>query len=557
MQTRFFLHFVVLLALLSAGLGPFSADAKPARQSAAKSSAGKLRVAKPAPAKPAPAKPAPAKPAPAKPAPAKTSAVKPAKPDKPATADKLAKATAEETDDDASQAATGPAVHTSDKASDLRTIFKSAPGKFRAGGLIVELESGHTVFEDGADKVLTPASVAKLFGTAAAVKVLDLDKKPVTEVRAASKSAQVPALVLVGAADPTMTFADYKKLAQAVAAAGITRTQKLVVDATLFDDALPAGFDQKLTDAAYRAPIGALMLDASTLQVVVRPGKIGEPPLVEVTPNAGAAVVVINQAQTIKDKKYALTVATRPAGRKTEVVVSGTLAASRKIVGSGRRRVADASYFAAHVFKELLQQNGVAVEGEPIFSAEAKGQATQVIASHSHHDWRAVLHVTNKQSHNQYAETLFKLVGVTVGGAPGTSQKAIDGVRKALEPLGLNWEGTKMANGSGLYRADTITCRTAVALIRAMAKDAKGLQWRQSLAVGGVDGTLRGRLKWPQTKGKVFAKTGTLDDVSGLAGYAQGADGKLLAFAFFFNDINGAAAYRGVQDKMLRRLLSD
>ena len=552
MQTRFFLHFMVMLALVSAGLSPFSADAKPARQSAAKSSAGKLRVAKPAPAKPAPAK---------------TSAVKPAKPDKPATADKLAKATAEETDDDASQAATGPAVHTSDKASDLRTIFKSAPGKFRAGALIVELESGHTVFEDGADKVLTPASVAKLFGTAAAVKVLDLDKKPVTEVRAASKSAQVPALVLVGAADPTMTLADYKKLAQAVAAAGITRTKKLVVDTTLFDDALPAGFDQKLTDAAYRAPIGALMLDASTLQVVVRPGKIGGPPVVEVTPNAGAAVVVINQAQTIKDKKHALTVLTRPAGRKTEVVVSGTLAASRKIVGSGRRRVADASYFAAHVFKELLQQNGVAVEGEPIFSAEAKGQASQVIASqviasqviasHSHHDWRAVLHVTNKQSHNQYAETLFKLVGATVGGAPGTSQKAIDGVRKALEPLGLNWEGTKMANGSGLYRADTITCRTAVALIRAMAKDAKGLQWRQSLAVGGVDGTLRGRLKWPQTKGKVFAKTGTLDDVSGLAGYAQGADGKLWAFAFFFNDINGAAAYRGVQDRMLLRLLSD
>ena len=543
---------MVMLALVSAGLSPFSADAKPARQSAAKSSAGKLRVAKPAPAKPAPAK---------------TSAVKPAKPDKPATADKLAKATAEETDDDASQAATGPAVHTSDKASDLRTIFKSAPGKFRAGALIVELESGHTVFEDGADKVLTPASVAKLFGTAAAVKVLDLDKKPVTEVRAASKSAQVPALVLVGAADPTMTLADYKKLAQAVAAAGITRTKKLVVDTTLFDDALPAGFDQKLTDAAYRAPIGALMLDASTLQVVVRPGKIGGPPVVEVTPNAGAAVVVINQAQTIKDKKHALTVLTRPAGRKTEVVVSGTLAASRKIVGSGRRRVADASYFAAHVFKELLQQNGVAVEGEPIFSAEAKGQASQVIASqviasqviasHSHHDWRAVLHVTNKQSHNQYAETLFKLVGATVGGAPGTSQKAIDGVRKALEPLGLNWEGTKMANGSGLYRADTITCRTAVALIRAMAKDAKGLQWRQSLAVGGVDGTLRGRLKWPQTKGKVFAKTGTLDDVSGLAGYAQGADGKLWAFAFFFNDINGAAAYRGVQDRMLLRLLSD
>jgi len=419
------------------------------------------------------------------------------------------------------------------------------------------MATGATVFEENADKVLTPASVAKLYATAAAVRTLDLDKKPATEVKAAGTGAVTPQLVLVGAADPTMTFGDYKKLAQSVAAAGVQRVKKLWVDATLFDDALPAGFDQKPTDAAYRAPVGALQMDASTLQVTVRPGAVGAPPLVEVTPDAGAAVVVVNQAKTTKAKKDALVVATRPAGRKTEVVVSGTLSTSRKVIGSGRRRVADASYFAAHAFKQVLVAEGVVVEEGPVFGAEPKGQPLRTLASHVHHDWRTILHVTNKQSHNQYAETLFKLVGAHHGGAPATSQKAQDGVRKALEPLGLHWEGTRIANGSGLYKADTLTCRAAVSLLRAMHKDPAGAAWRQSLAVGGVDGTLRGRLKAPETKGKIQAKTGTLDDVSGLAGYAEGAGGKLYAFAFFFNDIAGAGPYRGVQDRMLRRLVVD
>ncbi len=480
----------------------------------------------------------------------------PARPTAKAAAPKPVAPASEEADEDASAPAVG-GPRTADKAADLRAIFRSAPGKVRGGALIVDLATGAPVFEENADKVLTPASVAKLYATAAAVRTIDLDKKPVTEVKAATHGPVVPTLVLVGAADPTMTLSDYRKLAQAVGSAGIQRVKKLVVDATLFDDALPTGFDQKATDAAYRAPVGALQLDASTLQVTVRPGAVGAAPVVEVTPDAGPAVVVVNQARTVKDKKDALVVVTRPAGRKTEVVVSGTLSATHKVVGSGRRRVADASYYAAHVFTQLLVANGVAVEEGPVFAAEPKGQPLRSIASHVHHDWRAVLHVTNKQSHNQYAETLFKLVGAHHGGAPATAQKAQDGVRKALEPLGLHWDGTKIANGSGLYKADTLTCRAAVSLLRAMHKDPAGAAWRASLAIGGVDGTLRGRLKAPETKGKVQAKTGTLDDVSGLAGYVESPAGKHYAFAFFFNDIAGAGPYRGVQDRMLRRLVAD
>ena len=453
--------------------------------------------------------------------------------------------------DPSSKAAAVPT--TGDLSADLKALLQGATGKSAPFvALVVEAASGKVVLDRDSTKVVYPASVAKLFTTAAAVRTLDLDKKPATEVRLVGKPGDAELHVL-GSGDPTMALAHWSKLAQAVHQHGVQKVRRLVIDAAVFDDKLPKGFDEKQTDAAYRAPIGGIMVDASTLTVSVRPGAVGQPPVVTVSPDAGNAVVVVNQAMTAAGKGSTLAILTRPAGRATEVVVQGQLSVKAKPIGSGRRRVTDASFFAAWVFRRLLEKQGIAVAGEPHFGKAGVGD---VVARHQHHDWRAIVAVTNKQSHNGYAETLFKQVGLATGGAPSTSEKSSEGVRKALDGLDIHWEGVKLGNGSGLYHADQVTARAVVDLLRAMARDGKGAEFRRSLAVGGVDGTLRGRLKGADTQGKVFAKTGTLDDVSGLAGYAESGD-KAYVFAFFFNGLKtGPGPLRALQDKMLRRLLA-
>jgi D-alanyl-D-alanine carboxypeptidase/D-alanyl-D-alanine-endopeptidase (penicillin-binding protein 4) len=460
-----------------------------------------------------------------------------------------------EAEDDAAESAAPalPVTRTTDLAADLQAILRGASGKSSPYvALIVDAASGKAVLEHDPAKVVYPASVAKLFTTAAAVRTLDLDRKPTTELRLVGKGADAE-LHVVAVGDPTMTHGDWAKLAAAVQQRGIQKVRRLVIDAGVFDDRLPKGFDEKQTDAAYRAPVGGAMVDASTLAVAVRPGAVGAPPIVVVTPDAGGAVTVVNQAQTQAGKGSTLAIVTRPAGRGTEVVVTGVLSAKAKPVGSGRRRVTDASYFAGWVFRQMLEKQGVHVGGDPVFAKAAPGE---VVARHQNRDWRAIVSVTNKQSHNGYAETLFKQVGLALNGAPSTNEKSADAVRKALDGLDIHWEGVRIANGSGLYHADQVTARAVVDLLRAMARDPKGGEFRSSLAVGGVDGTLRGRLKGPDTQGKVFAKTGTLDDVSGLAGYAQNGD-KAYVFAFFFNGLKaGPGPLRALQDRLLRRLLA-
>lgn len=440
-------------------------------------------------------------------------------------------------------------------AAELLEILVGVPGKPIATALIVDLASGAVVMDVDAGRVVFPASVEKMFTTAAVLRSLPHDRRLATVVRGTLDGrGKVAVLALVGGGDPTMAVGDWTRLADATAKAGVRSVGRLVVDSTLFDDANPRGFDEKTTDAAFRAPVGALTCDGATLQVTVRPGPAGAPPTVTVTPDAADAVVVRNEAETVKKGRSSLAVVARALGRRTEVVVTGRMPRSQKTVGTGRRRVADASYFAAGVFRALLQKRGIAVEGSTAFQRAPAD--LPLLAQHNSPTLLEIVRTTNKTSHNGYAETLYKLAAALHGQVPATAERAEVAVRQAFDGLAVRWAGVQLGNGSGLYHASKVTCEAVVDLVGTMAQDPAGAAWRASLAVGGIDGTLRGRLHHVVTKGRVHAKTGTLDDVVGLAGYAAALDGRTYAFAFFYNGVRAAPGpYRAAHDKVLRRLL--
>lgn len=436
----------------------------------------------------------------------------------------------------------------------LRSILVgSKRGKVKVFAHIIDLDTGAEVLALDADVAAYPASVAKLFSTAAAVQTLQPDEKLKTRVLVGGRNGERAAtLALVGGGDPSLSARDLANLADAVAKAGIRRVDTLIIDHTLFDDALPLGFGEKQTDANYRAPIDALMVEGGAVAFAVHPGaKPGDPVTVEVSPSS-PAVQVVNQAATVAGRKMALSMFTRPAGKFTEIVVQGTVGAQRGVVGAGRKRVADAGFFAGELFRRQLDDRAISVGAT---SYKAAGEGLHELAVHESEAADALIRHCNKTSHNQYAETLFKLVGARRQGAPATAAKANAGVRAALAGIGVDFDKLTLGNGSGLYHADRFPPRQVTNLLRGMDRGPNGARFRDTLAIAGVDGTLRGRLRGTATRGKVFAKTGTLDDVTGLAGYALGASGR-YAFAMFFNDVAGSAnAWRRVHDRVLEALM--
>ena len=72
-----------------------------------------------------------------------------------------------------------------------------------------------------------------------------------------------------------------------------------------------------------------------------------------------------------------------------------------------------------------------------------------------------------------------------------------------------------------------------------MAKGSKNAQvWRDALAVGGVDGTLRRRFAGTRASGNFRGKTGTIDQVSALSGYVTTAGGEQIVLSIIVNGVN-------------------
>jgi D-alanyl-D-alanine carboxypeptidase/D-alanyl-D-alanine-endopeptidase (penicillin-binding protein 4) len=96
-------------------------------------------------------------------------------------------------------------------------------------------------------------------------------------------------------------------------------------------------------------------------------------------------------------------------------------------------------------------------------------------------------------------------------------------------------EGFRIRDGSGLSYQDKLTARVVLRILGTMAKRPDFPVFRRSLAIAGVDGTLKHRMRGTAAAGNVRAKTGTLNAASSLSGYVTTASGHTLSFAILMN----------------------
>jgi serine-type D-Ala-D-Ala carboxypeptidase/endopeptidase (penicillin-binding protein 4) len=170
---------------------------------------------------------------------------------------------------------------------------------------------------------------------------------------------------------------------------------------------------------------------------------------------------------------------------------------------------------------------------------------------------------TMKPSQNMYTETLLWTLGEqdrNANPAPGggtapvsnatSAELGISAVKKFLAGLGVAPDGVVQYDGSGLSRHNLITPAAVVQLYNYMGKSRYAQAWRESLTVGGIDGTLRNRFKGTRAQGNVRGKTGTIDQVSALSGYVRTAAGEELAFSMVVNGVPETSTRTSLIDEM-------
>jgi len=153
----------------------------------------------------------------------------------------------------------------------------------------------------------------------------------------------------------------------------------------------------------------------------------------------------------------------------------------------------------------------------------------------------------NPPSDNFMAEMFIKSIAVA-DGELGSTAAGADAIEETLlDQFGIE---PTVIDGSGLSRSDRTSPRQVVAMLRGLADDPA---FEPSLAVAGRTGTIATRMRGTAAQDRCRAKTGTLSDVSALAGYCTTTSGERVAFAFLMNYVNVYGA-RILQDRMTTAL---
>ena len=430
---------------------------------------------------------------------------------------------------------------------------------------IADLKNGDPVFERNPDSPETIASVTKMFSTAAALHFLGPDYKFKTtfwrqgDVR---DGVLVGSLLVVGGGDPNISGRFYNddfnavfdQWTEGLRKAGIQRVAGDIFLNASFFDAVSRHPEWPVGQQArwYQAPISALSYNDNVILVSVHPGvRPGKPAAVSIEPQ-NAVVRTVSRARTVGQGRPRLAVGR--ADGSDSVTVSGTVP-SRGSWWSTPVAIDNAPGFFGSALRTRLLNGGIPVLGR-LVEKETRPDNSWVLVAETESDLLPTLAVTNKRSQGFYAEQIFKTLAAEKRGI-GSWPDALALEKEFLSALGLDAARYDLHDGSGLSPNNRVAAADVVRFLRALDSQAYGAQWKSTLAVSGdPEGTLRRRLREPELRGRILAKTGSIQGVSTLAGYVTASSGRTYAFAILLNgprvwDSSGHA----YQDRILRALV--
>lgn len=165
-----------------------------------------------------------------------------------------------------------------------------------------------------------------------------------------------------------------------------------------------------------------------------------------------------------------------------------------------------------------------------------------------------------KNSNNAYAETIFlNLIdddeNWSYDRCKDAVREMVQGIRHKFHPeVGRHAPLSDyyiVADGSGLSKQNKTTAQSQVDLLRYAYRSSKIFSsFLEYLPISGIDGTLSKRMTDGCAYGNIHAKTGTVNNVSTLSGYANKSNGHRIAFSILINECPDASFARSLQDKI-------
>jgi D-alanyl-D-alanine carboxypeptidase/D-alanyl-D-alanine-endopeptidase (penicillin-binding protein 4) len=446
------------------------------------------------------------------------------------------------------------------------------------GILVADRDTGETILELNSDRFFTPASNAKLFTSAFALATLGTSYHFRTTLESqtplGSDGKLAGNLALVGRGDPDLSNrklpyagkVEHEGLTEKVLAqladVAVGRGLKEVDGDIVADDRMipfdpyPAGWSLGDLFFAFGAPVTAISFNDNSVSIEMSPGaRAGEPAVVVVDPADAAASFTQSITTSPASTEPELAVVRQPG--PNFLLLRGSVPVGHAPIKLELAMTAPAET-AARSLKRLLEMRGVRItgsarveespppqalksgEGLALLPADLQGaQGTSpgtgiVLAEHISPPLLESVRVTNKVSQNLHAELLLRTAAREKTGI-GSTEIGLKLEQDFLKSAGVAEGDAVLGDGSGLSADNLVTPRAVVALLQYVIRQPWGSDFLATLPIAGVDGTLEDRMKGTPAAGLIQAKTGGLEHVHALSGYATTGAGEYLVFSIFVN----------------------
>lgn len=392
------------------------------------------------------------------------------------------------------------------------------------------------------DVSMNPASTMKLVTTYAALDILGPTHQWQTEFYTDGQLRDGVLhgnLYLKGGGDPKLNMEKLWLLMRDLRANGVRQiTGDLVLDRSRFNQPQLPTFNDDGGDANKPFLVGpdALLVNLKAVRFITRAegGKVNvavEPPI--------ATIVLDNKVQLQRAAKC-------PSWPDVRFSPAAQADGSVKVTVSGKipdgcsaqtyLSLLDHPAYAAGAVRAIWKELGGSINGNDREGALPKGARLLVRAFSP--DTVEIIRDINKYSNNTMARQLFLSIGAQYRDKADKDDAwaAQRVIRNWLARKGIQASHLVMENGSGLSRAERISAREMAMMLQAAYRGPYAAEFISSMPLVGMDGTMRKRLKRTALQGQAHIKTGTLNTVRAIAGYARDRNGDTWAVVAILND---------------------
>ena len=408
---------------------------------------------------------------------------------------------------------------------------------------IRKASTGEIIYQKNGDREITPASTLKILTASAALEALGENYRFSTDVLtngSVAKGTLYGNLYLRGKGDPTLLKNDFDHFAAMLANRGVKRLSGHIIgDDTWYDsDRLSPGIAKEDESYYYASQISALSLspntdyDAGSVIVDAKPSTNGRVAKITLTPATGV-FQIINKSRTVPRGSTNTLKIKRQYGTK-KVYISGNV----PLGSAGKKEwiaVSNPTAYALDVFKRSLASKGIKFVSSSKVVSGTTPENARVLLSKKSMPLKDLMIPFLKLSNNTHAEVLAKEMGRVKNGE-GSWVAGLKVMREYGDSVGLDMNQWVFEDASGMSHANKIPSSQLTQLLHHVRSEPWYGTFLKGLPIAGgnerfTGGTLRLRMKTAPARGNVIAKTGSLDNVSALAGYAKTRDGELLIFS--------------------------